>query len=149
MGLLNVVISANSVSPTKAEIKARNFSFHIDEPANLGGTDSAANPVEYLLGSYAGCLNVMAHLIAQEQNIELKGLSIDIKGQLDSDRLFGASNEVRAGFQNINVVLTPITSASEEKLEHWLKAIEDRCPINDNLRNITPVALGLERSIAN
>ena len=141
MGVLNIAVSANSVSATKAEINARGFQFHIDEPQALGGTDSAANPVEYLLGAYAGCLNVMAHLIAKEQDIAIDNLSIDISGELDTDKLFGSSQDVRAGFQNIKVVFNPKTNASADKLASWLKAIDDRCPINDNLKNLTPVKL--------
>ncbi len=141
MGNLNISISADSVSSTKAHVKARNFSFHIDEPENLGGTDSAANPVEYLLGSYAGCINVMAHLIAKEQGITLDGLSIKISGKLNPDRLFGASNAERAGFQNIQVQISPKTDAPVEKVKAWIKAIEDRCPVNDNLLNPTPISV--------
>jgi len=49
-------------TPTRVTAKARQFSIVIDEPPSLGGHDAGANPVEYLLASYAGCVNVMAHL---------------------------------------------------------------------------------------
>lgn len=34
-----------------AGVKVRNFSFKIDEPEALGGTDNGANPVEYVLAA--------------------------------------------------------------------------------------------------
>ena len=74
MNDMKVRVSAQSESATKAVIKARSFKFLIDEPAELGGTNEGPNPVEYLLGAFAGCLNVMAHLVAQEMNMELRSL---------------------------------------------------------------------------
>ena len=58
-------VEAHSENPTKTVVKARNFEIIIDEPANLGGTDHGANPVEYVLAALSGCLNVMCHVIAK------------------------------------------------------------------------------------
>ena len=88
---------AVSLNPTKTKVKARNFEILVDEPQDLGGTNEGANPVEYLLASYAGCLNVMGHLVAKELDFELKGMEIDLAGSLNPARLFGQSNEERAG----------------------------------------------------
>ena len=53
---LKFAVHAQGASPAKTIINTRNFQFIIDEPEDLGGTDEAPNPVEYLLASYAGCL---------------------------------------------------------------------------------------------
>ena len=45
---------AESLSPTKTVVKARGFDIIIDEPTEMGGTNEGANPVEYILASYAG-----------------------------------------------------------------------------------------------
>ncbi|MFO8001534.1 MAG: OsmC family peroxiredoxin, partial [Marinilabilia sp.] len=60
-------ISGKNENPTKFVAKARNFEIVVDEPRNLGGTDQGPNPVEYILAAYAGCLNVMGHIVAKEQ----------------------------------------------------------------------------------
>jgi uncharacterized OsmC-like protein len=122
---------------------ARQFSIVIDEPPALGGDDLGANPVEYLLASYAGCINVVAHLTAKELDIKVEKLRIKVEGNLNPARLFGQSNDERAGFKNINVDFAPITDAGQEKIQLWIDTIKNRCPINDNLSNATPLKIKL------
>ncbi len=135
---------ANCLSPTKTVVKSRGFEIVIDEPEELGGTNEGANPVEYVLAAYAGCLNVMAHVLAKELEMDLKGLKIDLVGELDPSRLMGASFEERAGYKGIKVVLNPDTDADEDTLQKWLDGILDRCPVGDNLKNITPVEVTIK-----
>ena len=86
MSELNFKISAESKSATKVIAKARQFEIIIDEPQDLGGKDEAPNPVETLLASYAGCFNVVLHLLAKERNIEINHLKIDINGNINDTR---------------------------------------------------------------
>ena len=141
MSDLNFSVKGVSKNPTKFIAEARNFKLVIDEPPALGGTDHGANPVEYLLASYAGCLNVMGHLIADELGFKLDRLEIEVTGDINPDRLFGKSFEERAGFKKIQVTLKPYANVSPELLKTWTKAVENRCPVNDNLRNITPTEI--------
>lgn len=134
-------IQAESENATKTLVKARNFSFIVDEPEDLGGKNEGPNPVEYLLGAFAGCLNVMAHLIAQEMEFELRGVKINISGNLDPARLFGTSFEERAGYKGLEVKIVADCDADDATLDKWLAAVADRCPVSDNLKNITPVEL--------
>lgn len=145
MSDLTFKIQAQSASAAKTIVKARNFEIIVDEPQSLGGTDSAANPVEYVLAAFAGCLNVMGHLIASEMGISLKGLKIEISGHLNPARLFGKSDAERAGYKGIVVKMIPDTDADESLLQQWLHAVEERCPVSDNLQNITPVKVELEK----
>lgn len=132
-------ISGKNENPTKFVAKARNFEIVVDEPRNLGGTDQGPNPVEYILAAYAGCLNVMGHIVAKEQGFELNGIEIEVEGDLDPDKLFGKPTEARAGYQEIRLKLKPDTSASKEQLAQWVEEVESRCPVNDNLINATPI----------
>ena len=145
MADMKVRVSAQSENATKTIVKARNFEIVIDEPAELGGTDEGPNPVEYVLGAFAGCLNVMAHVVAKELNMTLRGIKIDISGPLNPARLFGQSFEERAGFKEISVVLKPDTDADDATLEKWVHAIEDRCPVSDNLQHPTPVSISIRK----
>jgi uncharacterized OsmC-like protein len=138
MSDLNFIVKGVSENPTKFVAEARTFRLVIDEPPALGGTDEGANPVEYLLASYAGCLNVMGHLLAEELGFKLDKLEIEVTGDINPDRLFGKSFEERAGFKKIQVTLKPSANVSPEVLREWTRAVENRCPVNDNLRNITP-----------
>ncbi len=141
--LLKFSIQSKSTSPARTEIETRGFKLVVDEPQELGGTNDAPNPVEYILAGYAGCINVVAHLTAKEFNIDLKDLHISIDGDLNPARLFGESFKERAGYQNINVQLKTESKIDEKVKARWLEAIETRCPVNDNLRNSTPITFSL------
>lgn len=136
-------ISAHSASPAKTIVKARNFQIIVDEPASLGGSNEGPNPVEYVLASLAGCLNVMGHVVAGEMGFELRGVKIDISGDLNPDRLFGKSFDERAGYKNIEVKMTPDCDADKATLEKWIETVDARCPVSDNLSNTTPVQFKL------
>lgn len=139
MSKLNFSIKGVSVNPTKLESKARGFSFIVDEPPALGGNDEGPNPVEYLLGSYAGCLNVVINLVAKEKGITINKLNIDIDGDIDPTKFIGSSGFNRAGFQNINVVIELKTNASDFENFELIKTAKERCPVNDNLTNPTQI----------
>jgi uncharacterized OsmC-like protein len=140
-------IKAQSESAAKTIVKARNFEIVVDEPENLGGTDSAPNPVEYVLASFAGCLNVMGHLVAQEMDFKLNNLKIDIEGNLNPSKLFGKCNKERAGYKNISIRLYPETEADEATLAQWMHEVESRCPVSDNLQNLTPVTVEMGKYV--
>lgn len=134
-------VKAHSINSTKTIVKARDFELIVDEPQNLGGTDEGANPVEFVLAGYAGCLNVMAHICAQELDIDLKGVKIEIEGNINPARLFGKSFEERAGYKEIKAIIKPDCEADEETMKKWFAAVNDRCPVGDNLKNTTDVIL--------
>lgn len=125
------------------EANSRQFTIVIDEPPALGGDDLGANPVEYLLASYAGCINVVAHLTARELGIKVDKLNISVSGSINPARLFGQSDDERAGFKHIEVEFSPSTDASPELTRQWIAAIKNRCPINDNLASPTPLSFKL------
>jgi uncharacterized OsmC-like protein len=137
MPKLEFKFSGESKSATKFVGHSRNFQITIDEPAGLGGNDEAATPVEYTLASLAGCLNVVSYVIAKELNFTINSLKIDVSGELHPEKFLTGSNKHRAGFTSISANLHVDADASPEVLETWLKSVEERCPVTDNLANPT------------
>lgn len=137
MATIKFSIEGESINATKLEVHARQFSFIVDEPPALGGNDDGANPVEYLLGSYAGCLNVVFNLVAKEEGITINSLGIKVSGDIDPARLFGSSKFNRAGFQSINVDFNIDSNANESAINELISKVKSRCPVNDNLSNVT------------
>ncbi len=146
MATINFSVEGESINATKLEVQARQFSFIVDEPPTLGGNDEGANPVEYLLGSYAGCLNVVFHLIAREEGIKINSLGIKVSGDIDPARLFGSSRFNRAGFQSINVEFNIDSNASESVINELISKVKGRCPVNDNLSNVTQLNYSIVRN---
>lgn len=140
-------IRATSENATKTIVKARNFEMIVDEPEQFGGTNDGATPVEYVLASLAGCLNVVGHLVAKEMNFEIRDLSFDISGPLNADKLFGKGTDDRAGYKSIDVTMKIDTDADEQTLNKWVEMVESRCPVSDNLSNETPLNISLKTSV--
>ena len=140
---LKFSISSVSESAAKTKIQTRGFDLTVDEPEELGGTNEAPNPVEYILAGYAGCINVVAHIVAEELDFKLENLKVDIDGYLNPNRLFGKSLEDRAGYKNSDVRLETSSSLEPELKKKWLDEIGHRCPVNDNLSNATPITFSV------
>lgn len=140
-------LSGQNVNPTKFVAKTRQFTLTIDEPEGLGGTDQGANPVEFLLAAYAGCLNVMGHIVAAELGFKLNNIRIELEGDLNPAKVFGNPTIDRAGYKEIRVNIFPDAETDETNLAKWLEIIESRCPVNDNLINPTPVKISLKKNV--
>lgn len=136
-------VSATSESKSKVTVKARHFDIVIDEPAELGGTDRGPNPVEYLLASYCGCINIVGHVVARQMQLDIKGLRIEMEGEIDPAKLRGKPTEERAGYKKIFVTVFPDIDADNETVQKWLATVIQRCPVGDNIENSTPVEVKL------
>lgn len=137
--LASFSIDAESESSTHTVVQTRDFEFSVDEPEHLGGSNEGPNPVEYLLGALAGCLNVVGHSVAQEMGMEVGDIGVEIEGDLDPRKFMGDAEDPRAGYQEIRVDLTVDTDADDETVRTWIETVEERCPVSDNLGNATPL----------
>jgi len=136
-------ISARASSATRTDISVRNFSLIIDEPEKLGGTNAGPNPLEYELASLAGCLNVTGHLVAEEMGLTIGNFSLELSATLNPARFMGRGEEERAGFKEITVSVFLEHDGSEEAVQKWLRAVEERCPVSDNLSSGTTLSIAL------
>jgi uncharacterized OsmC-like protein len=113
----------------------------VDEPEALGGSDDAPNPVEYILIGLAGCINVVAHHVANEHEIIINDLEINTSGDININKFLSNAGEERAGFKGIDLALSFQSDAPQEKIDKWLEEVSNRCPVKDNLLASTPVNL--------
>jgi len=148
MANLTFSVKGNNSNTTRLDVETRQFKLIVDEPLEMGGNDEGPNPVEYILAGYAGCLNVVGHVVAKELNINLRKLTIEVSGQINPARFQGLSDDERAGFQNIDVNLNIDSDATPAILNQWLEAVENRCPVRDNLSNPTPLNLSVNQTVA-
>lgn len=146
MSISNFSINGASINSTLYKGTSRQFNFLVDEPHVLGGQDLAANPVEYLLAGYAGCLNVVINLVAKDLGIKIYDMKININGNIDAAKFLGHSEDGRAGFQSLDVNIDFVTNATQESVDFLLKNVKQRCPINDNLSNKTPINYFINKS---
>jgi uncharacterized OsmC-like protein len=142
---MTIKIHGKSESATRINLNAGGFKMIIDEPEQMGGSNLGPSPVQVLLMALAGCLNVTAHEVAKQRNLGLKSLSINIEGNLDACTFMGCNDENRAGFENINVKMDAQFEniQMQNTIDDWLAETERRCPVTDNIRSLTNIALHL------
>jgi putative redox protein len=125
----------------KIEVKAGDHIMYVDQTKAGGGTDAGATPLEYFFASLAGCIGTVARIIANQKRIKLNGMDIKVEGAFDLETLLGKSKENRAGFAGIKVTVAIDSDMSKEEKDAFVHEVESRCPISDNIANITPVEI--------
>lgn len=125
----------------KIEVKAGEHLIVVDQPKAGGGTDAGPSPLEYLFASLAGCIGTVARIVAMQKRIPLKGMDMKVEGAFDLETLLGKSKENRAGFAGIKVMLHINADMTKQEKEDFIKEVESRCPVSDNLVNNTPVVI--------
>lgn len=142
--IIPVEVEAERESPTGSTVEARDFELIVDEPENMGGANNGPNPLEYLLAGQAGCLNVTASQVAKDMDIEIEDLEIEISADFDVEVFETEHPDDRTGLQNVTVTLEAEADADDETLQEWAERVEARCPVSDNIKNETEIALTVE-----
>jgi putative redox protein len=128
----------------KIESQIRDHRLYVDQPKTGGGEDAGPTPLEYLFLSLAGCIATVARIVAKQQRITLRGMEVKVEGELDLEALLGRNPEVRSGFRGITVTARIDADLSREEKEKFLHEVDRRCPVSDNLQNVTPMTYVLE-----
>src|SRR5690625_4839496 len=76
----------------RTDVAARQFQVGVAEPEELGGDDSAPNPMELLLAGLDGCLAVVADVVAAEYDAKIKSLSLTTDADLDARGFLGTAD---------------------------------------------------------
>ncbi len=119
------------------------FVFQKDEPAILLGTDTGANPVEYVLAALAGCLTTTLVYHASAQGITIDEVESTYEGDLDLRGFLGLDPTVRNGYQDLRIIFKVKGDAPEEKLEELIQLAQKRSPVFDIVSNGIPVSVSL------
>jgi uncharacterized OsmC-like protein len=121
-----------------AEVK-RPFAIDIDEPAELGGTNTNPNPQEYLLAALNACMTVGYTVLCSVRGITLEKLEIETEGDIDLRGFLGLDPAVSPGYDSLTYKVTIKGDASAEEFAKIHEIVQATSP---NFHNISrPVAL--------
>lgn len=132
----------------KAVTKARSFTLRTDEPAPLGGQDSAIDPMELLLAAVGTCMQIGWVTQARLRGIELRSLEIRVAGDFDLRGYLALDAGVRPGFGGLSYTVEVDTDADPAILEEIRTAVEQGSPMVDNATNATPIRGSVEKLAA-
>lgn len=134
------------VGATEVHVRAGGHRFVIDEPAALGGTDRAPNPIEYALASLGSCQAITYRFWSEKLGIAFDRLCIEVDGDIDFRGLLGLSDEVRPGFETVRISVRISGPASQEAYERLHGEVERHCPMLDVFRNRVGASIRLHTS---
>jgi uncharacterized OsmC-like protein len=134
-----VSIEANSLQGFAVEVKARQFSLMVDQPPDSGGEDAGPTPLEYLFFSLASCIVTIGLIKAFQERLPLRGIQVKIDGDVDTTVLMGKNTTDRSGFQDIRVTVNVDGDMTKEEKEEFVRGVELRCPVTDNIKNASQV----------
>jgi putative redox protein len=134
-------VGATGEGAVATRIRAGKHEFWVDEPAALAGDDVAASPVEFALAALISCQVVVYRLYAQALGIQVDEIDIQSEGDLDARKLFGISNEQRAGFTEVRLAITITGPETNERYQELRAVVDEHCPVLDLFQNPTPVAV--------
>ena len=127
----------------RTQAKIRDFEpLSSDEPAGLGGTDTAPNPVEQVLAALGNCLAVGYAANATARGITIDALRIDVSGPVDLHTFLGL-REGHAGFSEIEAVVHLESAASPEDLASLHEHVLSTSPVGHTLQAALPVRIAL------
>lgn len=127
----------------RTSARSRDFApIAFDEPPALGGTDTAPNPVEQILGALGSCLAIGYAANASAAGIELKDLRIELEGDLDLHTFLGLG-QGNAGFSSIKATVHIESDADDAALDTLHQKVVSTSPVGHTLTRAVPVAVDL------
>lgn len=114
----------------------RDFSWRIDEPKQIGGTNHAPSPQEMLLSAFGSCMMVTYVVGASLKGIQLSTLEIDVRGELDLAGFLGLNPDA-VKLKGIDYTLRVSGDGSAQQFEELRELAQSHSP------NATTLALAI------
>ena len=138
-----VKVSATGPEKWAVKTQAGDHTLIVDQPESLGGENKGPSPLDYVFIALAGCLVTISKIVANQRKINLRGVEVEVKGDINLAVLRGQEKDDRAGFQNINVEMKIDADLTPEEKREFVEEIDKRCPVSENLMNTTPLSINV------
>ena len=106
----------------------RVHTFVIDEPKELLGEDTAANPQEYLMGAMNACIMNTYVIAAAMEGIKLEKVEMETEGELDLRGFLGIDKNVIPGYKELKYKVRLKGNGTREQYEAVHKTVVATSP---------------------
>ena len=130
---VKMTVEAACPSHARSDVRVRDVSFVIDEPAERGGGNMGPSPTETLMGALVGCTNVIANKVAKKMGIEVANLAVSVVADFDR-RGVTLQDEVDVPFQAIKLRVELDTAAGEAEIDTLRRDVARFCPVSKLFR---------------
>lgn len=112
--------------------------FHIDEPRNLGGSNSGPTALETTLAALNSCTAMIVHIMRMEMGFDLQGMRFETDGYIDVRRVemkrtgkkYSEVQPIAEHYHEVHQRVYITTPESEERLQHMAHEVERLCPLH-------------------
>lgn len=133
-------VKATNAAGTRTKIQVRDFDpVYTDEPASLGGTNTAPSPLETVLVALVGCDGVIINGVATAMGFQYAGVDFVCESQIDVRGPKGVPG-IRPYFETAALDIVVYTDEPDARFQQLRKNVEFRCPVM-NLLNAAGVAM--------
>lgn len=128
-------VSTSSTEGDRLTMKSeiRSFGVSMDEPHDLGGDNTAPNPVEMVLAAFGSCQAIVYRAFAVALGMDIRKIEVEANGHLDL-RGFLNLDDVPAGFSNVTFTTRVVSPESPERIRQLADLVEKHSPVMDTLQ---------------
>ncbi|MDB4184874.1 OsmC family protein [Planktomarina temperata] len=138
-------VKATNAGGTRTKIQVRHFDpVYTDEPATLGGTNSAPSPLETVLVALVGCDGVIINGVATAMGFSYSGVDFSCESQIDIRGPKGVPG-IRPYFETAKLDIIVYSDETDDRFQKLRKNVEFRCPVM-NLFNAAQVVMDVKWS---
>ena len=138
-GIATYGVSVKWLSGTRSQASAlpmqvgdqtvnRDFTWLIDEPKQMGGSNQAPNPQEYLLSGFGSCMMVAYLVGASVMGIQLAQLEIEVRSEIDLGGFLGVNPAAPVPLKGIRYVVRVAGDGTPEQFERLRETAQAHSP---------------------
>ena len=128
-------ITATLSSGTEVKISNGRHNWRVDEPVDVGGTDSGPNPYEMLLGSLAACTCITLAIYCRHKKIALDSVTAKYEfNRIHAKDCEDCDDEARGFIHHISSDVQ-VGGDFDDAQKKRLAEIVQRCPVHKTLAN--------------
>ena len=127
-------VKARNDGGTRTKVQVRDFEpVYTDEPASLGGSNTAPSPLETVLVALVGCDGVIINGVAKAMGFDYAAVELDCQSQIDVRGPKGVPG-VRPYFEKATLQIVLYTDEPEDRVNRLIRNVEFRCPVMNLFR---------------
>jgi uncharacterized OsmC-like protein len=124
---------------TRVELRAGAFEFAADEPVSVGGTGTAANPVQLALAALGSCQAITYRYWAEQLGLKLDAVTISVVADFDIGAFFGFPGSGTPAPSAVRCAVTLEGPEPDDRYRELIAAVDEHCPVLDLFTRSVPV----------
>jgi len=138
-GQKTVAATCDLVATCTVDVRLDDQTVTFDQASPIGD-EAGPTPGQGLLAVLGACQAQVYRFWSQKLGIGFDTLRVEVRGDIDVRRLFGADEVVRPGFSNVAIDVHISGPESPARYDELRRAVNEHCPMLDVVSNPVSVS---------